>query len=71
VLPKLKGKGREKERERESLFGGGGDGSGDGNLLSGDGFVVRSGEALLLYTEHYSTLSFIPPTHHYPHSYYT
>ncbi len=45
-----KGKGRERkrEREREKGFGGGGDGSGDGNLLSGGGFVVRSGEALLL-----------------------
>jgi hypothetical protein len=42
-----KGKGREKKRERERGIGGG-DGSGDGNLLSGNGFVVRSGESLLL-----------------------
>jgi hypothetical protein len=57
-VAKVKGRG-ERKRERERGFGGG-DGSGDGNLLSGGGFVVRSGEALLL------TLSIIQPSLLFP-----
>ncbi len=61
-VAKLKWRGeRKRERERERGFGGG-DGSGDGNLLSGGGFVVRSGEALLLtHWELFNPLFYSPP----------